>query len=412
MRQFNPRSPLARELAFNFWYEQSNFINYSHKSLRRSVRVGTNAETELLSTGSPVGWAADMSSANLTNARHSLGTVNSSHPVSFVGQTEITLNAWARLSSTGNAQFPRIIDKSTAGSGSGGWYWGATNTNTQMTFASRSGTQYTFSNFFQVDEWHMYSMVFDQPNDTVYAYIDGVLFGSTSSGVANTFSTTTSNAAIGNWNHSTDRHWKGQIVSVSGWNRRLDDGELHRLWNPQTRYELVTPPRRIWAIPAAAGSITGTVGVTEDADTTAQSGAIFSNITGTSAVTEDSEVPALSGTVFSNITGTSAVTEDLDTAAISGTHTPVGIIGTVDALPRGGDVSEASGAVFSYITGTIGDTEDDDIFDGTDGLDPNYFPFSTVGFYNASLIESRLVKTDLIAAELRAAPATQDKHVN
>lgn len=41
-----------------------------------------------------------------------------------------------------------------------------------------------------------------------------------------------------------------------------------------------------------------------------------------------------------------------------------------------------------------------------------YFPFSTTGFYNASLTEARLMESNLITAELRAASATQDKHVN
>ena len=38
--------------------------------------------------------------------------------------------------------------------------------------------------------------------------------------------TTTTNAAIGNWNHTTDRIWEGSIACVWAWDRCLDEPEI------------------------------------------------------------------------------------------------------------------------------------------------------------------------------------------
>lgn len=194
----------------------------------------------------------------------------------------------------------------------------------------------------------------------------------------------------------------------------------------------------VW-FPESSGSsgITGTIGVTEGADTASASGTVQSNITGTVAVTEAADTAAASGTIQSNITGTIGVTEAADIAAAAGSVTTFisGTIslteiadiaaasGTVTAggektgtigVTEAADTASASGTVQSNITGTIAVTEQPDIAAATDGLGPDYFPFSTVGFYVASIIAARLEETDMINAtdSLGDSSTTQDKHIN
>ena len=195
------------------------------------------------------------------------------------------------------------------------------------------------------------------------------------------------------------------------------------------------PASVIMEFAAAAGGITGTGAITEGADTSAGSGAIFSYITGTGAITEAADTAAGTGTVssqisgtgaiteaadvsagvgavFSYITGTGAITEAADTSSGAGTVTATGEVSGSGSITEGADTCVGTGAIFSYITGTGAITEGADTCVGVDGNAPDYFPFQNGGFFNASIISARLYETGLVAAELRPANQTKDKFVN
>ena len=100
----------------------------------------------------------------------------------------------------------------------------------------------------------------------------------------------------------------------------------------------------------ASSGVSGTVSVTEEADSGVASGKV--SVNGTSAVTEEADSAVASGKV--SIVGTVAVTEAEDTAAASGNYR---IPGTVSVTEQD-DSTTASGRV--SIVGTTAVTEDDD----------------------------------------------------
>jgi hypothetical protein len=57
-------------------------------------------------------------------------------------------------------------------------------------------------------------------------YQNGILLGSGATSWS-TFNTATTNAAIGNWNHSTNRAWPGEIDYVYVWDRKLSAEEIY-----------------------------------------------------------------------------------------------------------------------------------------------------------------------------------------
>jgi hypothetical protein len=125
-----------------------------------------------------------------------------------------------------NNTFPRLFDKSSGGSAADGWclswlpsgdYWQfyldgvAFNSSSVSSFASAGG-------LFDI------LIVADKTANTVTFYHDGKFLSSVSL-VFTTFSSTTTDAAIGNWNHSTDRQWNGSINYVQIWDRALTPEE-------------------------------------------------------------------------------------------------------------------------------------------------------------------------------------------
>jgi hypothetical protein len=105
-------------------------------------------------------------------------------------------------------------------------------------------------------------------------------------------------------------------------------------------------------IPPAVTSVTGTVAVTEAADTSTATGT--ETFTGTSATTEADDASTASGA--ETFAGTSATTEAADTSAATGTETFTGTSATTEEA----DTSTASGTHIENVTGTVATTEADD----------------------------------------------------
>jgi hypothetical protein len=96
-----------------------------------------------------------------------------------------------------------------------------------------------------------------------------------------------------------------------------------------------------------AVGVTGTLAVTDAADTLSASGTFTpAAVTGTLAVTDEADTLSASGTVTGpgTVTGTLAVTDATDTLSASGTFTPGAVTGTL-AVTDGTDTISASGTV-------------------------------------------------------------------
>lgn len=101
-------------------------------------------------------------------------------------------------------------------------------------------------------------------------------------------------------------------------------------------------------------TVTGTISITENADTVAASGSVGSAVDGTVAIQESPDTVAASGTT--TILGTITITEGLDVVAASGTTE---IQGTI-TITEGADTVVANGSVGSAVSGTVSITENAD----------------------------------------------------
>jgi len=99
--------------------------------------------------------------------------------------------------------------------------------------------------------------------------------------------------------------------------------------------------------PGLASGTTGTIAVTQDAQTSSATGQL--GYSGTIAVIQADQTSSVSGTVANPITGTAAVTQESQTSTASG---QLGYVGTVAAI-QADQTSSASGTVGSGITGTV-----------------------------------------------------------
>ena len=252
---FNPNSPLAEGLAFNYHYDGATFVDYSANALAPAKPVGSSLSKQ----GSTLGIAADFSAGDNNNHRYDLGSVDSNHPVSFSGQGEITIQFWLyNDSSTNSNAFPRVLDKSNGGAGANGYYIQGFEPSFEhdLAFGIASSTAYRAADILIDDEWHLYTLTYDQSGDEVLWYRDGDLFLTDSAGANNVISSSTTNAAIGNWNHSTDRNYHGAILCVRGWNRILSAREIAHTFDPVTRWDLIEPRNPVIIAPSAANDTT------------------------------------------------------------------------------------------------------------------------------------------------------------
>lgn len=78
-----------------------------------------------------------------------------------------------------------------------------------------------------------------------------------------------------------------------------------------------------------AAPITGTVAVTQVAQTSTASGLAFLPVTGTSNTTQAAHTPTISGLAFLPVTGTVSITQDSEVGAAAGTNTLPVVTGTV-----------------------------------------------------------------------------------
>ena len=178
------------------------------------------------------GRAAVSADGAATAARYNLGSIASSDPLSLVGASVATIIF--RVAGPGAAlttSFPRIIDKSDGGLAQNGWaIWVNTTTFPARGIVWQIGggsSMGSAANAFETSSAAQTYGVEMRPTGASAShrlYRGGALI-ETITGTLATPPTTTTNAALLNWNHSTSRMWQGSADFVGVWTRELSASE-------------------------------------------------------------------------------------------------------------------------------------------------------------------------------------------
>lgn len=218
--------------------------------LSGGVNSGTITDTTVTRVTTTQGPGIEFS-GNANNHRIDLGSIPASNPLNLSTENKMSIAAKVYLNTgTLSNSNPRLIDKSDNASMENGWGmdWRESGDNFQF-FVDTGKLSFTATS--SKGEWHSVGVSFD--NRAVAAYINGIL-DSTGS-IAKDIPSDTTNAAIGNQNHDTDRQWDGFILYVYVWNRPLLAGEF--AWvarEPFAMFEHVLPIELIY-LPVAVGAI-------------------------------------------------------------------------------------------------------------------------------------------------------------
>ncbi len=180
------------------------------------------------------GIGIDFTGDNSTD-RINLGSISSSNRLSLYGETAVTIFFKGMSRGTTKNLYPRVIDKSNGGGSAAGYSLFMVNT------AVAGGALNTFG--FQVNGSLGFTSLSSVPlnrqvtlaastllgtsSPTQY-YIDGLLDYTTVSRTITPPATTT-NAAIGNWNHSIDREWDGTKDCLYVFDKVLSANEIKSL---------------------------------------------------------------------------------------------------------------------------------------------------------------------------------------
>ena len=200
--------------------------------------ISTNSNNGTLTNG-PVFDSGNGGSIDFdgTDDYVDLGSVDSSNAISLAGSTGQTWEAWFKADGTGDS-YQRIFDKSNGGNGLNGHFLtvGA-NPNDGRVYcrltpsSGDSGDGY-FNDMYTVGNWTHVCVT--RKNDTADTgwnfYSNGVLKGSRST-TDLAVPTTTTNAKIGTWNHSTSREFRGNIAAVRLYNKDLSLAEVLQNYN-------------------------------------------------------------------------------------------------------------------------------------------------------------------------------------
>jgi hypothetical protein len=173
----------------------------------------------------PYGVAPHPLAAGDGTVRCNLGSIISSNPLSLAGVTTLTIAWHGVLHGAGGGGFGRLIDKSSAGASADGWSVFPSGT-AGITLQINTVSLTSDANFYTVDEEADWAIVrYGTSTNEVSFYKNGVLH--TAGTLATTIPTTTTDAAIGSWNHSaTNRQWDGRIDWLQVWERALTAAEV------------------------------------------------------------------------------------------------------------------------------------------------------------------------------------------
>lgn len=170
-----------------------------------------------------------------------LGSITSTDALSLSANTgdSMTFDIWMNATGGGDS-YQRIIDKSNGGSAANGWAITRPSSNATPGFEFYMGGVQRFttdaSSYYNFGEWVNIIVtcdVVDSTNDfRSIGYVNGLqILTDNRTNSLTSDPTTTTNAAIGTWNHSTGREFKGIVGSIIIYNRALSSQEILQNYN-------------------------------------------------------------------------------------------------------------------------------------------------------------------------------------
>lgn len=176
----------------------------------------------------PFGRASLISADNTSN-RIDLGSISSTNPLSGSDTQELSIFTHLHINASstdhGNS-FPRIIDKSNGGSAANGWAFYIDTSVSQFALQINGAVNWWPTNFVDaIDTVGTLGASYSRDGGRSKAFHNGKVAGSYTTPLP-TIPTTTTNAAILNWNGgATDRQYRKPVYLIRVWKRELPEGE-------------------------------------------------------------------------------------------------------------------------------------------------------------------------------------------
>jgi len=240
-------------LAVPFWETQAgdghpfDDVSPYHRSL-----VAVNGNSVIVPSVGACGPMFEFT-GNATADRINIGSILTTDPLCMCNSEEMTFLFFGVLQGRPwNSSNPRIFDKSDGGSCANGWAVSladATSVSDMTFWRTSSYSSWRYDN--KLADGKEHSVMFRVISNSVHCFFDGVDQGSRRTGSGTpTFPapSVATNAAIGNWNHTTDREFYGHISMVAIWDRALTNDEIALLasdpWGLIRPGQSVPTPRR------------------------------------------------------------------------------------------------------------------------------------------------------------------------
>lgn len=202
---------------------------------RRPLRL-INPNGAINRVPGPQGSALEFAGVDNVSDRLTLGSIPAADPLSLSQGQEYTIVSLVYIPSSWHVlnTYPRLIDKSDGASGANGWFIyteaGASYDDVQFCCGNSTGHGAKFTGY--QGQWSTWCWRIDDTTggDSTRIWINGLEQTVIEHATINLPApTTTTNAAIGNWNHTTDRLWEGAIGVVWIWDRLLDPHECRAI---------------------------------------------------------------------------------------------------------------------------------------------------------------------------------------
>jgi len=296
-------------LAMPFW-NPGDQIDYS-----KYVRTGTITGASIVYRNNKLNFNGDNN-----NDRINLGSIISSDPLSGKINDKIAVIVTLLDTSFLKNFYPRIIDKSNDGNATNGWAVWRYNSKINL---GVNGTTSGF-NVAHITNKEITLGVTIESGDSNLFYKGQIISTTTT---AFTFPATTANISIGNWNHSTDRNWSGDIASIFVLSDYTDEQVATLSENP---YQLWTPPNPVYYSFGTAGATAALTGT-----------AITDGVTESEIVTggETIIITLTDDTWVATVGGDNSITEDLIAGIDSGQSEAAGWDAVVKANMVHGDIT-------------------------------------------------------------------------
>jgi len=182
-------------------------------------------------------WGMQSQVADGTSAqRIDFDQIREDNPLSCVKNNEISIYAFAFHPSTASGLFPRIINKSTSGSGTNGYQFSLDANLDKFEFSVDGSTAISSSGIGN-NKWFGLGVSAKSGTGGVRFFLNGDFWNAQN--LTFTIPTTATDASLLNWTHAAGRGWEGGVVVIMVWNRMIPDHWHRSIHN--NRYQFLIP---------------------------------------------------------------------------------------------------------------------------------------------------------------------------